>query len=212
MGVDASRTLPMFPLGSVLVPSMVLTLHVFEPRYRQLVRDCLDATLEFGVVLIARGSEVGGGDVRTLVGTVARLVEVAEMPDGRFAVGAVGTRRIRVQRWLEDAPYPRAEVEDWPDQPGDPAVDLVEARSTAVALLRRALALQSELGERAPAITTELDDDPETASHQVTALAPIGPHDRQALLAAPSTSTRLVEVRAALADAIELMTARLGPA
>lgn len=202
----------MFPLGSVLVPSMVLTLHVFEPRYRQLVRDCLDATPEFGVVLISRGSEVGGGDVRTLVGTVARLVEVAEMPDGRYAVSAVGTRRIRVQRWLEDAPYPRAEVEDWPDQAGDPAVDLVEARASAVALLRRALALQSELGEPAPASTTEVDDDPETASHQVSALAPIGPHDRQSLLAAPSTSTRLVEVRAAMADAVELMTARLGPA
>lgn len=208
--MEGSGRLPMFPLGSVLVPSMVLPLHVFELRYRQLVRDCLAGIPEFGVVLITRGREVGGGDVRALVGTVARVIEVAEMPDGRYAVGAVGTRRIRVQRWLDDAPYPLAEVEDWPDEPGDPAIDLGEARTAAVALLRRALALQSELGEPAPASTTDIDDDPEAASHQVAALAPIGPHDRQTLLTAPSTSTRLVEVRALLADAVEVMTARLG--
>src|SRR5688572_25865098 len=105
----------MFPLGSVLVPGMVLPLHVFEARYRALVRDCVAGDGEFGVVLIERGSEVGGGDVRTDVGTVARIVQADEMPDGRFALGAVGVRRVRVQRWLDDDPYPRAELADWPD-------------------------------------------------------------------------------------------------
>src|SRR5690606_29548107 len=100
----------MFPLGSVLVPGMVLPLHVFEPRYRALVRDCLAGDGEFGVVLIARGSEVGGGDVRTDAGTLARIVRVDEADDGRFAVVAVGLRRIRVVRWLDDDPYPRAEL------------------------------------------------------------------------------------------------------
>ena len=76
----------MFPLGSVLFPSAYLPLHVFEERYRQLVRDCLAGNGEFGVVLIERGSEVGGGDVRTEVGTVARIVEVTEFDDGRFAL------------------------------------------------------------------------------------------------------------------------------
>ena len=107
----------MFPLGTVLLPSAVLPLHVFEPRYRQLVRDCLDRDGEFGVVLIERGNEVGGGDNRTSVGTVARLVEAVPFGDGRWALAAVGTRRIRVRRWLEDDPYPRAEVEAW-DDPG----------------------------------------------------------------------------------------------
>ena len=89
---------PMFPLGSVLVPGMILPLHVFEPRYRALVRDCTAGDGEFGVVLIERGSEVGGGDARTDVGTMARIVQADELPDGRFAVGAVGMRRIRVDR------------------------------------------------------------------------------------------------------------------
>src|SRR5436190_21485028 len=107
--------MPMFPLGSVLMPSTFLPLHVFEPRYRALVHDCLAGEGEFGVVLIARGSEVGGQDVRTDVGTVARIVPAQELPDGRWAIAAVGVRRARVVRWLPDGPYPMAEVEDWPD-------------------------------------------------------------------------------------------------
>ena len=81
--------LPMFPLGSVLVPGAVLPLHVFEPRYRALVRSCLDSgEPEFGVVLIERGSEVGGGDVRFDVGTLARIVQAGRFDDGRLAVVA----------------------------------------------------------------------------------------------------------------------------
>jgi uncharacterized protein len=213
--------MPMFPLGSVLVPSMVLPLHVFEERYRRMVRDCLDGTPEFGVVLISRGSEVGGGDVRTEVGTVARMVEAAELPDGRFALHCVGTRRIRIQRWLEDDPYPRAEVDDWPDElggpddpghPGGPAgtpADLGEAREAALGALRRALALQAELGEPAPPVTVEVDDEPEAASHQIAALAPIGPLDRQTLLEVPTTAGRLARAHVVLLDAIELLEARL---
>ena len=98
--------LPMFPLGTVLFPGALLPLHVFEERYRQLVKDCLAGEPEFGVVLIDRGHEVGGGDVRREVGTVARILEVAELPDGRYFLQAAGVRRIRVQAWLDDAPYP----------------------------------------------------------------------------------------------------------
>jgi Lon protease-like protein len=206
---EGTRALPMFPLGSVLVPSMVLGLHVFEHRYRRLVRDCLDGTPEFGVVLIERGSEVGGGEVRTSVGTVARMVEAAELPDGRFAIQAVGTQRIRVQRWLDDAPYPRAEVEAWPDEPAAPDVDVDALRTDALALLRRSLALQAELGEPSPPSTVEVTDEHEAASHQIAALAPIGPHDRQALLAAPGTATRLAEESVLLGEVIDLLTARL---
>lgn len=201
--------LPMFPLGTVLVPSMLLPLHVFEERYREMVRDCLDGTPEMGVVLIQRGSEVGGGDVRTDVGCVARILEVAELPDGRYALQAVGTRRIRVLRWLDDAPYPRAEVEDWPDEPGGEPGALAIAREQALARLRRSLALQAELGEPAPPTTVEVSPDPEAASHQVTALAPVGPLDRQRLLAAPGVGARLELAAELLDDAVELLTARL---
>ena len=114
--------MPMFPLGSVLLPGAVLPLHVFEARYRKLVIDCLaDDTgdPEFGVTLIERGWEVGGGDERASVGTVARMVRVEALDGGRYAVVAVGTRRIRVNAWLPDDPYPVADVDDWPDADPD---------------------------------------------------------------------------------------------
>src|SRR5688572_31807327 len=106
-----TRALPMFPLGGVLFPYAVLPLHVFEPRYRALTEACLTGDGQFGVVLIERGSEVGGGDTRFQVGTVARIVEAARLPDGRYVLAAVGTERFRVQRWLPEDPYPRAEIE-----------------------------------------------------------------------------------------------------
>jgi Lon protease-like protein len=201
---------PMFPLGSVLVPGMVLPLHVFEPRYRQLVRDCLAGEGEFGVVLIERGSEVGGGDVRTDVGTMARIVQADETPDGRFAVGAVGLRRIRVARWLDDDPYPRAEVVDWPD----PDAADYDAASTAgvgelTVLLRRVAARRSELGEPAPPLDLELSDDAVIAGYQATAVAPLGPADRHALLCAPTVGDRADMLRDLLIDHLAVLEARL---
>src|SRR5207245_2365688 len=82
------RRLPMFPLGTVLLPHAHLPLHIFEPRYRALVKDVLAGDGEFGVVLIERGQEVGGGDVRFDIGTVARIVQSAELPRGRWLLEA----------------------------------------------------------------------------------------------------------------------------
>jgi hypothetical protein len=195
----------MFPLGTVLFPTMVLPLHVFEPRYRALVDDCVAGDGEFGVTLIERGSEVGGGDVRTDVGTVARIVQVERFDDGRFAVAAVGTRRIRVERWLADDPYPRAEVIDWDDL--GPAV---AALDDADALFRRALALAAELGEAPAPLDVELADDPAVATFQIGALAPIGPLDRQALLATERSDDRVTLLVEQLTDVVELLRARLG--
>lgn len=182
--------IPMFPLGTVLFPHMGLPLHVFESRYRTLTRDCLAGNGEFGVVLIERGSEVGGGDTRFGTGTVARIAEAAELPDGRWVLLATGTRPIRVTCWLPDDPYPVALVEDLADPP-IPASDMdqLELASRAV---RRALALQTELADHpgVPA-TVALDDTPEVAAWQLCAIAPIGPVDHQRLLEAPDVSTRL---------------------
>jgi Lon protease-like protein len=199
----------MFPLGSVLLPGVVLPLHVFEPRYRALVRDCLAGDRSFGVVLIERGSEVGGGDVRTDVGTLARIVRVDELPGERYGVVAVGLHRIRVTRWLPDDPYPRAEVEPWPDRSG-PAAGGDEAALTEVtALLRRAAALRTELGEPAPPLDLELGDDPVVAGYRATALSPLGPVDRHDLLCASTAGERIDRLRELLRGQIELLEARL---
>ena len=200
--------LPMFPLGTVLVPSAGLPLHVFEPRYRALVHDCLAGDREFGVVLIERGSEVGGEDVRTDVGTVARIVDSKELPDGRWAIAAVGIRRLRVQEWLPDDPYPMARVDDWPDP--DPSPAFPAALATCTGQLRRALALAAEAGDRATPATIELADDPVMASYQALAVAPLGPLDQHRLLAAESPDRRVAQLADLLRDAIEVLELRLG--
>jgi len=193
----------MFPLGTVLFPGMPLTLHVFEPRYRALMADCIAAADRgeppaFGVVLIERGTEVGGGDQRFTVGTVARLTEIAQLPDGRYVTMGVGTRRLAVQAWLPDDPYPRAEVEDLDDVHFDPALDqpLLERAEAAV---RRCLALKAELGEPAAPATVELAGEPEAAAWQLAAIAPLGELDKLALLGTPSC-TDLLDRLAGLAD------------
>jgi uncharacterized protein len=197
----------MFPLGTVLFPSAVLPLHVFEPRYRAMVRDCLAADREMGVVLIARGSEVGGDDVRTDVGTVARLVEAQELPDGRWALVAVGARRLRVERWMPDDPYPIAEIEDWPDPEPEPRL---AARTAEVqARLRTVLALAAEAGDATAPATIELSPDPVLAGHQMSAVAPLGSLDQQALLGAATPEARLDRLAELLDEVDQVLRMRL---
>ncbi len=206
----------MFPLGSVLLPGAMLPLHVFEPRYRRLVQDCVaEASHEFGVALIERGFEVGGGDFRTMVGTVAKMLQVGELEDGRFALITVGTRRIRINGWLSDDPYPLADVDDWPDQdrPEDSGSAAASAMESLIAAtwsrVRRMNALAAELGDGHAEISAEISADPVVASYHLAALAPLGPADQQRLLAAPGTRRRLELLGQALDDAEALQQFRL---
>ena len=201
--------LPMFPLGSVLLPGAVLPLHVFEPRYRRLVRDCLASEdHEFGVTMIERGPEVGGGDLRAMVGTVARMLQVAETDDGRYAVVCAGTRRIRVNVWLPDDPYPVADVDDWPDEDPD-EVGLDDRIEAAAARVRRAAALASELGEAGIDSAAKISDDPLLATYHLAALAPIGAADAYRLLCAPGPAARLDLLDEVLDDAEAALQFRL---
>ena len=201
--------LAMFPLGGVLFPSAVLPLHVFEPRYRQLTVHLLGGGVEpeFGVVLIERGSEVGGDDQRSDVGTVARIAEAASLPDGRWALVTFGVRRVRVREWLPDDPWPRAEVEEFPDDP--PSATDAERWDALRSVIRRVLGLAAELGLAAIPATTDLADDPGLGTFQAAAAIPIGPLDEYRVLAAPSADERLGLLEEMAADQAELLEARL---
>ena len=203
-----SSIMPMFPLGSVLFPSMILPLRIFEPRYRALARHCVDTETGFGVVLIERGSEVGGGDVRSTLGCLASVVQHEEQPDGQWFMVCVGTSRIRVLEWFDDDPYPRALVEDWNDP--EPPPDLAAQVSIIEQPFRTALALSAELGGRSAPITIELSEDPVLATYQISALSPLGPLDRQHLLGAPDASTRVAMLSAMLTDTLDDLRAQLG--
>ncbi len=207
--------MPMFPLGSVLFPGAVLPLHVFEPRYRQLVIDCLaDDTgdPEFGVTLIERGWEVGGGDERTSVGTAARMMRVEALDGGRYAVVAVGTRRIRVNAWLPDDPYPIADVDDWPDN-APHELGLADRVETMTGRLHDVLGLAAQLGTRPTDIDLgTISEDSLVATYQLSHLAPLGPADNFRLLCAPSPAARLDLLATALDDVEAMLRFRLGSA
>ena len=200
--------MPMFPLGTVLLPGVVLPLHVFEPRYQQLVRDCVDATEhEFGVVLIDRGSEVGGGDTRSDVGVVATMLQVAALDGGRFAVVTVGTRRFRVTSWLPDDPYPRADVEEWPDGSVDVSTERLEATASRA---RSCAGLAVEMGDRSSVPEGELTGEPSADSFLLAAISPFGPVDQYAALCAPDPLARLDVIDRLLDDVEAGLRFRLG--
>ena len=200
--------LGMFPLSTVLFPEAGLPLHVFEDRYRTLMAHCLEADGEFGVVLIDRGSEVGGGDRRVDVGTVARIANVAELEDGRMLVVATGVRRVRVAEWLTDDPYPRAMVEDLPDRTCLCAADTLAG---AEGSLRRLRSLLSELGD-VPALphTLRISGGPDQIGWQLCDMAPLVSLDLQRLQVAEDLETRmrvLVELCDAMAwDVVGLLS------
>lgn len=210
----------MFPLGSVLLPGGILPLHVFEPRYRDMIRDCLraDGEPEFGQVLITHGWETGGGDGRAMVGTVAQMLQVDALDENRYALVAVGTRRIRINAWLPDDPYPVADVDDWPDEEPDAAGLAVEvAASHARVRAARALAAQVATLDAAEAepdavsgdLDDEISDDPLLATYHLATLAPIGPADRLRLLSARGPVERLDELDEILDDVEAMLKFRL---
>jgi uncharacterized protein len=184
--VTANARLPLFPLGTVLFPGMLLPLHVFEERYRQLVRDLLVAPHEsrvFGVVAIREGREVGSDGVRALhgVGCVARLRRVEPYDDGRFDVVTSGSQRFRLVALDESRPYLRGEVELLGEPDGRRAADLASRVAAAYAVYRKALGAAEE----------ESADDARALSYSVAAGAVLDLNDRQRLLEVPDTATRL---------------------
>jgi hypothetical protein len=190
----------MFPLSAVLFPHTQIPLHVFEPRYRALTRDCLAGDSRFGVVLIERGSEVGGGDQRMAVGTRAVITKAAALSDGRWLLIVQGDVRIRVNQWLDDDPYPLAMVEEWAPRVDEVTSSLLHRAEQSV---RRTRGLLSESGATSalPA-ETQFDGDPEVASWQICAEAPLNMMDAQRVLSANATSERL-ELLIELTEAME---------
>lgn len=211
MAPPESTALAMFPLESALLPGEELPLRIFEPRYAAMVRDCLDSEDRcFGVVLISRGREVGGGDVRHDVGALARIADCLDAGAGRYALRCEMGERIRVNEWLPDDPYPRATVRPWPDEPGVPVTNaqLRDVEDRVMALFERIAAAR---GAELPGRDVLLGYQPETADdngkllYTLTSRVPIGPADRYAVLSAPSAADRL----AALLEAVDSLAAMI---
>jgi len=206
-------TMAMFPLQSALLPGEDLPLQIFEPRYTQLVRDCLrDKEPRFGVVLISQGREVGGGDVRCDVGTVAEIAECVDIEgSGRFILSCRGADRIKVCEWLPDDPYPRAVVQVWQGEPGDAvSAGRIEGLEDRIMGLfeRIASARDLQLPSREEVFGADVDRifDPGERLYALASRIPIGPADRYSVLAAPTAAERfraLDEAVDSVAEVIE---------
>lgn len=198
---------PMFPLESALLPDEDLPLRIFEPRYSKLVGDCLAGDAVFGVVLIAAGREVGGGEDRYDVGTLAKIVEHQSQGDGRYTLRCRIRERIRVREWLPDDPYPRAIVEPWPDEPGDVVSDAAirQLEDRVMGVFQR---LADAQGAEPPPrdllfAGVAMAGGPGESLYALASRVPMGQADRYAVLAAPSAAERL----RAVSDAIDTVVA-----
>lgn len=196
---------PMFPLGSVLFPHMPLQLRVFEERYVVMLSRILDIEpSEFGVVLIERGQEVGGGEQRFPTGTMAQITHL-EAAEGSLVLVAEGARRVRVIEWLDDDPYPRAVVEPLPTFEWDDALTPLFERAEQV--VRRALAVASEFVDQQWSANVEVSDDRVQAAWQLAAIAPLASLDQMAMLEADSLQQLLERVIELIAEAEVLFRA-----
>lgn len=209
-------SLRLFPLNIVLFPGMELPLHVFEPRYRQLVVECLTASEPFGVALIREGSEVGGGEVGGgevgggegaaaadphELGTTARIESAIPLPGDRMFVKAAGERRFRILSLHRDRPYLRAEVEYPVDEHMEPSEDVV--RSVTEAYRKLVQLRLAALGgyERSPPVP---DSPGALADLAAAATAGSVPVDRlQAVLETLDVRRRLDLTAALLTSALE---------
>ncbi|MFF5083107.1 LON peptidase substrate-binding domain-containing protein [Actinoplanes sp. NPDC000266] len=201
-----SKRLPVFPLGTVLFPGLVLSLHIFEERYRALVRELVagpsDDPHEFGVVTLRRGAEAPAETVTTdgpsapplpiaaddlyQVGCTAELRQVTELSDGRYDIMTVGRRRFLIKDVIQgDEPYLTADVEWLPDESPDETAELLAPR--ALAAFRAYLELLRPDSEGLDAVPA----DPTVLSHLIAATAQLTTEERQSLLAAPDTAARL---------------------
>ena len=177
--------MPMFPLGSVLMPAMPLPLRIFEPRYLKLLGDLMGSeNPEFGVVLIERGDEVGGGDKRMTLGTIASVINIGTTQEF-YGLESFGTQRFRVTSWLPDDPYPLAVIELVPDLVWDDT--LLDSKNQLETKVRQLLAFASEFTNLQFGASTELSDDPMEACWQLAGILPIGELDQMDLLSSASS-------------------------
>jgi len=188
-----STLLPLFPLGTVLYPGALLPLHIFEERYRRLVRDLLalpDGPRRFGVVTIKAGREVGADSVTALheIGCTAELRRVEAYDDGRFDIIAIGARRFRLLHVDASEPL-EGEVELLDEDRTDRAAGLSAAVGRLFTVYREALLTAQGLSiDEPPDLPT---DDPVGLSYVIAAAMVLDLSDKQSLLAAPTADDRL---------------------
>ncbi len=201
------RALPLFPLNTVLFPQARLPLQIFEPRYREMIERCLAEDLAFGILLIKEGDEVGAAALPHVIGTIARIVDVARLADGRMNIIVAGITRFELLERSTDRAYLTGSIRLLSDE----NVDLKKAERAArrVAQLfqsyAHALRKITEMDDDSTKEELQLAKDPTVLSYAIAASLPISLLDKQALLATATTIQRLQREVAILERELELL-------
>jgi Lon protease-like protein len=185
------RDLPLFPLNTVLFPRMPLPLHIFEPRYQEMMTRCLRERIGFGVLLITEGAEVGETAETVTIGTIARIVDADEMDDGKMNILSTGVVRFRLLKTHDHHPYLSGEVETWEDEMGDiKALGKLtkEAHKSYINYVADLTELMDD-GDRPGQIVAPMD--PQLLSYTIAANIQIPNEDKQRLLELDSVEERL---------------------
>ncbi|HUY53795.1 MAG TPA: LON peptidase substrate-binding domain-containing protein [Candidatus Nanopelagicaceae bacterium] len=182
------QVVPLLPLQVVLFPQTRLPLHIFEPRYQTLVRDCLAASSPFGVVAIRQGAETDADPTWHSVGTLAAIERVVRLPRGRLNLVVVGGERFRMRRLVAGRPYLQAEVEGWADLDSPTTPLFTAARLRAAYDRYRASLLR--MGVRIPEFG-ELPRDPTALAWAVGGHLVVELQSKQRLLEERSQVTRI---------------------
>jgi Lon protease-like protein len=202
-GSDQTMEMPLFPLNVVLFPGMALPLHIFEPRYREMINHCIDTKSPFGVVLIREGQETGAAAKPHDVGTAARISRVQRMPDGRMNINTVGTKRFRIESLDYSRAYVTATVSHYPivNAATRKAGDLMQRVRPKiveyVAMLEKATNKQLNVNR--------LPQDPTTLAFMVAMALQINNGDKQSLLELPGIPDMLARESRLLSREIMFM-------
>ncbi|MBI4790226.1 MAG: LON peptidase substrate-binding domain-containing protein [Chloroflexi bacterium] len=202
------KDLPLFPLRTVLFPQARVPLQIFEPRYIEMIERCLQEDLAFGILLIKSGDEVGPPAVPHEVGTVARIIDVARLDDGRMNIAAAGITRFKLLKVSAELAYLTGRVEIWRDED----VDIAKAEKVA---RRAALAFQNYIRaiENVAAVephtreekTFRPPKDPTVLSYLIASNLHVSQSDKQSLLETPTVLARLRREIALMGREVELI-------
>lgn len=181
--INSSVIVPIFPLPVVLFPSIYLPLHIFEPRYREMIHDVLRSDSSFGVIRIEEGAQMSG------TGCLARLVDIKKLPDGRMNILARGYERFSLSSLVDGRPYKQARVNRLTDY--EPDVDGYETAREVDTALDDIARLSSKLRGFSNDVLSNRPKDPTELSYWVPATLYGSPAEQQRLLEMDSTLERL---------------------
>jgi Lon protease-like protein len=187
-----ARRLRLFPLNSVLFPGAVLNLHIFEPRYKQMINECLEAGEGFGVALIAEGAEAGDPNVLPHdIGSIAEIVDVQPLPFGRYFISTVGRNRFRIREVISREPYLIAEVDEIEDPEFYQDREVDELLPAVRERFEEYLEMLVEFSGQESTVDLPDDDDALSTSYLIGDMLQVAERVKQRLLELADTKTRL---------------------